>query len=46
MRNSAFMDELKAWMRFSDTDAVARMDGLFSRASGNPALPLGSRVIC
>jgi hypothetical protein len=39
MRNSAFMDELKAWMRFSDTDAVATMDGLFSRASGNPALP-------
>lgn len=39
MRDRAFMDELKAWLRFSDADAVAAMDGLFSRASGNPALP-------
>lgn len=39
MRDKAFMDELKAWMRFSEADAVAAMDGLFSRSSGNPALP-------
>jgi hypothetical protein len=39
MRDRAFMDELKDWLRFSETDAVATMDGLFSRSSGNPAMP-------
>ncbi len=39
MRDKAFMDELRNWMRFSEADAVDKMDGLFSRASGNPALP-------
>jgi hypothetical protein len=39
MRDRAFMDELKSWLRFSEADAVATMDGLFSRSSGNPALP-------
>lgn len=39
MRDRAFMDELKSWMRFNEADAVASMDGLFSRASGNPTLP-------
>jgi hypothetical protein len=39
MRDKAFMDELISWMRFNDAEAVATMDGLFSRASGNPALP-------
>jgi len=39
MRDKAFMDELVKWMRFSEDDALAAMDGLFSRASGNPALP-------
>ena len=39
MQDKAFMKELKAWMRFSEADAVATMDGLFSRASGNPSLP-------
>jgi nitroreductase len=39
MRDKAFMDELVHWMRFSEADAVTAMDGLFSRASGNPALP-------
>jgi hypothetical protein len=38
MQDKAFMKELKAWLRFSEADAVATMDGLFSRASGNPAL--------
>jgi hypothetical protein len=39
MRDKAFMRELMSWMRFNETDAVATMDGLFSRASGNPSLP-------
>ncbi|MBC9882524.1 Tat pathway signal protein [Bradyrhizobium sp. INPA01-394B] len=39
MRDARFMAELKAWLRFSEREAVATMDGLFSRASGNPALP-------
>jgi hypothetical protein len=39
MRDKAFMDELVSWMRFSEADALATMDGLFSRSSGNPALP-------
>ncbi|MGY3616836.1 Acg family FMN-binding oxidoreductase [Bradyrhizobium sp. USDA 10063] len=39
MRDKAFMDELQRWMRFSEADAMAAMDGLFSRCSGNPALP-------
>lgn len=39
MRDRAFMDELASWMRFSEADAVAAMDGLFSRSSGNPAMP-------
>jgi nitroreductase len=39
MRNRAFMDELKAWLRFNERDAVATMDGLFAGASGNPSLP-------
>lgn len=39
MRDKAFMDELKSWIRFSDADAIATRDGLSARASGNPALP-------
>lgn len=39
MRDHAFMQELKAWLRFNDAAAVATMDGLSSRASGNPSLP-------
>ncbi len=39
MRDAAFMAELKSWLRFSEADAVATRDGLFARASGNPALP-------
>ncbi|WP_225708660.1 Acg family FMN-binding oxidoreductase [Bradyrhizobium cenepequi] len=39
MRDAAFMDELLHWLRFSEADAMATMDGLFSRCSGNPALP-------
>ena len=39
MRDPAFMRELVSWMRFNETDALATMDGLFSRVSGNPSLP-------
>jgi hypothetical protein len=39
LRDPAFMNELKSWIRFNEADAVATMDGLFSRASGNPAMP-------
>jgi hypothetical protein len=39
MRDKAFMNELKAWLRFNEADAVANMDGLFAAASGNPSLP-------
>jgi hypothetical protein len=39
MRDKAFMNELVSWIRFSEADAVATMDGLFSRSSGNPTLP-------
>jgi nitroreductase len=39
MHDAAFMTELKSWLRFSETDAVATRDGLFARASGNPAMP-------
>jgi hypothetical protein len=39
LRDRAFMDELKRWIRFNDADAVATMDGLSSRASGNSEWP-------
>lgn len=42
----AFVDELKHWIRFGDAEAVRMGDGLFTRASGNPAVPrwLGERL--
>jgi nitroreductase len=39
MRDKAFMDELKSWIRFNDSDAVATMDGLSAAASGNSQWP-------
>ncbi len=39
MGDPAFIDELKHWLRFSYADALSTGDGLFSGASGNPALP-------
>jgi hypothetical protein len=35
----AFIAELKHWLRFSPNAALRSGDGLFSAASGNPALP-------
>lgn len=44
MNDPAFVEELKAWIRFSDAEAVRMGDGLSSRSTGNPAVPrwLGS----
>lgn len=35
----AFVQELKAWIRFNGTAAVRSRDGLFSASSGNPSIP-------
>lgn len=47
MRDPAFMAELLEWIRFSDAEALAKMDGLPGRTSGNPSLPrwLGQRLL-
>jgi hypothetical protein len=47
MNDPAFVEELKAWIRFSNGEAVRTGDGLFSGASGNPAMPrwLGMRMM-
>jgi hypothetical protein len=37
--DAAFVAELKAWLRFSPRDAIETGDGLFSVASGSPAMP-------
>jgi len=44
MNDAAFIAELKAWIRFSDDEAVRTGDGLFCRSTGNPTVPrwLGS----
>jgi hypothetical protein len=39
MRDPAFVRELKAWVRFSESQAVRAGDGLFAKSSGNPTLP-------
>lgn len=39
MADKAFVAELKDWIRFNPASALARGDGLYSAASGNPALP-------
>jgi len=39
MNDPAFVTELKRWIRFSDAEAAETRDGLFARASGNPAMP-------
>lgn len=37
--NPAFVRELKSWLRFNPGAALRTGDGLYSAASGNPALP-------
>ena len=46
LNDPAFVNELRHWIRFSEARAVANGDGLFSRASGNPAVPswLGNAI--
>lgn len=46
MDDPAFDAELLHWLRFSEAEALARMDGLFSGCSGNPAMPqwIGERI--
>jgi hypothetical protein len=39
MNDQAFVDELKAWIRFNGADAVRLGDGLFGKSSGNPEVP-------
>lgn len=39
MSDRAFVEELKAWIRFSATDAVRTGDGLYAASSGNPSVP-------
>jgi hypothetical protein len=44
MNDRAFVGELKAWIRFSNDEAVRTGDGLYAASSGNPSVPrwLGS----
>jgi hypothetical protein len=39
MADRAFVQELKAWIRFNEAQALRTRDGLFSAASGSPTLP-------
>lgn len=39
MSDSSFIRELKQWLRYNPHDALRTGDGLFSVASGSPALP-------
>lgn len=44
LRDPAFVDELKHWIRFNEAEAIRTGDGLFSATTGNPTVPrwLGS----
>lgn len=37
--NKAYVDELIRWLRFNKKEALASLDGLFTRCSGNPEVP-------
>ena len=39
LADRAFVNELKAWIRFNGTDAARLRDGLYSVSSGNPNIP-------
>lgn len=45
--DKGFIDELIGWIRFNKKDALASLDGLYSRCSGNPDVPqwLGKTLI-
>ena len=44
MNDPAFVEELKAWIRFGSDEAVRTGDGLYAASTGNPSVPrwLGS----
>lgn len=37
--DKAFIDELISWLRFTKKEALASLDGLYTRSSGNPEVP-------
>jgi hypothetical protein len=37
--DTAFLDELIAWLRFNKKEALASLDGLYARCSGSPDVP-------
>ncbi len=37
--DTAFVDELIAWLRFNKKEALSSLDGLYSACSGNPQVP-------
>ena len=39
MDDPAFVSELTKWIRFNQTEALTRGDGLYAASSGNPTLP-------
>lgn len=39
MDDSAFIEELRNWIRFNPEDALRTGDGLFTASSGNPTMP-------
>ncbi len=39
MDDPAFVDELRAWIRFNEAEALAHRDGLSYRSTGSPASP-------
>jgi hypothetical protein len=39
LTDAAFVNELKAWIRFNGADAVRTLDGLHSVCTGNPNIP-------
>jgi hypothetical protein len=45
--DKAFLDELISWVRFNKKEALASLDGLYSRTTGNPEVPrwLGQMVV-
>jgi hypothetical protein len=47
LNDPAFIKELKAWIRFSNDEAIRTGDGLFAGTTGNPAVPrwLGSPMM-
>ncbi len=45
--DTAFVDELITWLRFNKREALATLDGLYTRCAGNPEVPrwIGQRVV-